>query len=147
MDADSWPSVSLAYWANSISHTDDSRTHISLLHQPLSLRCVQAVGLSQEPLLEGLPVDLNENGKITNGLTFVPSASQITLMMFFLFLPADPTACPADCAVSCGLLSPRCAPARPAPGCRRPCASALLCRPQCGFGRVPSPCPCSTCRR
>ena len=32
--------------------------YISLLHQPLALSCIQAVGLHQEPLLKRLLIDL-----------------------------------------------------------------------------------------
>lgn len=127
-----------------ISHIDGSHTHISLLHQPLSLRCIQPVGLSQESFLKGLPVNLNrmERSRAGRRLFHLDSKNG----SFFFSLPADPTACQADSAVGCGLLSPRCAPAQSAPGCHRLCASALPCRQQCGFGRVPGPCPCSTHR-
>lgn len=37
-----------------------SPTHISLLHQPLSLCCIQAIGLNQKSLLKGIFVNLKK---------------------------------------------------------------------------------------
>lgn len=126
-----------------VPHTLSSHSHLS----PASAAVppLHTAGWSQPGIFPQRTLCRPEqDGKITIRSTFPSVRVKKRVFCFSSFLPAGRTACPADSAVGCGLPSLRCAPAQSAPGCRPPCASALPCHQQCGFGKVPGPCPCST---
>ncbi len=123
-------------------------THISLLHQPLSLRCIQAIGLNQKSLLKGIFVNLNKSfdmQEVKHWCTF--SASTDIFWLTGDQLPAGLTACPIDSWADCGLSSLHCVQVLSAPKCHRLCASALHCHSQCGYETAPAQCPCKEHRK
>lgn len=129
------------------SHKRSSLTHISLQHQPLSLCCVQPVGLGQEPFLERIPVYLQEKPATqTHWHSLRESVMEENLPWRGQDgewkVPVNLTACPGGSSADSGLLSLHSAPVRSAPKCRPPPASELRCHSQCGCEIVPSQCPC-----
>ena len=119
--------------------------HLSFLHQPLSLCCIQAVGFLQKALLKRLLIDL---GKEKKSVTKAPPRNPKKDPRFGvcwasnLLLPAGQTACSAGSSGGCGRWLLRFAPARSAGEFHRWFYSAPWRHWWCKTWRAPDPCPC-----
>lgn len=78
--------ISMVLQAMCMTHENQrclkSPTHISLLHQPLSLCCIQAIGLNQKSLLKGIFVNLKKVWEVKTLLYLETIHSVLTTNMW-----------------------------------------------------------------
>lgn len=132
-------------WSQLCSEFEGSIHHLSLLHQPLSLCCIQAIGFLQKALLKWLLIDLHkEERSLTKATSQEKDPHFCRRLPSKTPLPASQRACWAGSWADFDLLLLHFAPARSAGESHRWFYSGPSHHWWCKTWTAPDPCPCGT---